>query len=168
MPGIAPTNAYPCKDGQYVLIAGNGDSIFKRLMEAVGRPDLASDPALAHNDGRVERVEEIDAAVGAWTATRGIEEILEVMARARVPAGRIYSARDIAEDPHFAARGMIEQIVTRDGLSLKVPGIVPKLSGTPGSLRTRAPRLGEDTDAVLQRLGYSVEQITALRGEKVI
>jgi len=168
MPGIAPTNAYPCKDGQYVLIAGNGDSIFRRLMEAVGRPDLATDPALAHNDGRVERVEEIDAAIGAWTGTRGIEEILEVMARAKVPAGRISSAKDIAEDPHYAARGMIEQVVTRDGLTLRVPGIVPKLSGTPGSLRSTAPRLGEDTEAVLQRLGYTAEQIAALRSEQVI
>ena len=168
MPGIAPTNAYPCRDGQYVLIAGNGDSIFRRLMEAVGRPDLATDPALAHNDGRVERVEEIDAAIGAWTGTRGIEEILEVMARAKVPAGRISSAKDIAEDPHYAARGMIEQVVTRDGLTLRVPGIVPKLSGTPGSLRSTAPRLGEDTEAVLQRLGYTAEQIAALRSEQVI
>ena len=168
MPGIAPTNAYPCMDGHYVLIAGNGDSIFKRLMEAVGRPDLANDPALAHNDGRVERVEEIDAAIASWTATRGIEEILEAMARAKVPAGRIYSAKDIAEDPHYAARGMIEQIVTRDGLTLKVPGIVPRLSGTPGSLRSTAPRLGEDTEAVLRRLGYTAEQIAALRSEQVI
>ena len=168
MPGIAPTNAYPCKDGQYVLIAGNGDSIFRRLMEAVGRPDLATDPALAHNDGRVERVEEIDAAIGAWTGTRGIEEILEVMARAKVPAGRISSAKDIAEDPHYAARGMIEQVVTRDGLTLRVPGIVPKLSGTPGSLRSTAPRLGEDTEATLQRLGYTAEQIATLRSEQVI
>jgi len=168
MPGIAPTNAYPCKDGQYVLIAGNGDSIFRRLMEAVGRPDLATDPALAHNDGRVERVEEIDAAIGAWTGTRGIEEILEVMARAKVPAGRISSAKDIAEDPHYAARGMIEQVVTRDGLTLRVPGIVPKLSGTPGSIRSSAPRLGEDTEVVLRRLGYTAEQIAALRAERVI
>jgi len=168
MPGIAPTNAYPCRDGQYVLIAGNGDSIFRRLMEAVGRPDLATDPALAHNDGRVERVEEIDAAIGAWTGTRGIEEILEVMARAKVPAGRISSAKDIAEDPHYAARGMIEQVVTRDGLTLRVPGIVPKLSGTPGSLRSTAPRLGEDTEATLQRLGHTAEQIATLRSEQVI
>jgi formyl-CoA transferase len=168
MPGIAPTNAYPCKDGEYVLIAGNGDSIYKRLMEVVGRPDLANDPGLAHNDGRVERVDEIDAAIGAFTAPRGIEEILGAMARAKVPAGRIYSAKDIAEDPHYAARGMIEQIVTRDGLSLRVPAVVPKLSGTPGSLRSTAPRLGEDTEGVLQQLGYTVGQIAALRDEKVI
>jgi len=167
-PGIAPTNAYRCQDGQYVLIAGNGDSIFKRLMEAIGRADLASDPALAHNDGRVERVDEIDAAIGAWTARRGIAEILDAMTRARVPAGRIYSAKDIVEDPHYAARGMIEQIVTQDGLSLKVPAVVPKLSTTPGTLRTLAPTLGEHTDAVLLRLGYSPPDIARLRAEEVI
>jgi formyl-CoA transferase len=168
LPGIAPTNAYPCRGGEYVLIAGNGDSIFKRLMEAIGRSDLAHDSALAGNEGRVRRVEEIDGAIGAWTADRDIEEILEAMTKARVPAGRIYSAKDIAEDPHYAARGVIEQIETRDGLRLKVPGVIPKLSDTPGSIRTTAPRLGEDTETVLKRFGYSDEQITALRTEKVI
>jgi len=168
LPGIAPTNAYPCQDGEYVLVAGNGDSIFKRLMETVGRADLATDPELLHNDGRVRRVEEIDAAIAAWTASRGIDEILETMTQAKVPAGRIYSAKDIAEDPHYAARGMIEQILTRDGLTLNVPAVVPKLSETPGSIRSAAPRLGEDTEAVLRRLGYSAEQIAALRAAKVI
>ncbi len=168
LPGIAPTNAYPCQDGEYVLIAGNGDSIFKRLMETVGRADLATDLELLHNEGRVRRVEEIDAAIAAWTASRGIDEILKTMTQAKVPAGRIYSAKDIAEDPHYAARGMIEQILTRDGLTLKVPAVVPKLSETPGSIRSAAPRLGEDTEAVLRRLGYSAEQIAALRAAKVI
>jgi formyl-CoA transferase len=168
MPGIAPTNAYPCRDGKYVLVAGNGDSIFKRLMEVIGRPDLVDDPELAHNEGRVRRVEEIDAAIAAWTATRALDEILSAMTKARVPAGRIYSVKDIAEDPHYAARGMIEQIATRDGLTLKVPAVVPKLSETPGSIRSTAPRLGEDTEAVLQRLGYSAEQIAVLRADKVI
>jgi formyl-CoA transferase len=168
LPGIAPTNAYPCRGGEYVLIAGNGDSIFKRLMEAIGRSDLAHDPALAGNEGRVRRVKEIDGAIGAWTADKDIEEILEAMTKARVPAGRIYSAKDIVEDPHYAARGVIEQIETRDGLRLKVPGVIPKLSDTPGSIRTTAPRLGEDTETVLKRFGYSDEQITALRIEKVI
>jgi formyl-CoA transferase len=168
LPGIAPTNAYPCKDGQYVLVAGNGDSIFKRLMGAIGRPDLAADPDLAHNEGRVRRVEDLDRAIGAWTATRSIDDVLDAMTKAKVPAGRIYSAKDIVEDPHYAARGMIEQIEARDGLTLKVPGVVPKLSGTPGSIRTTAPRLGDDTEAVLRRLGYAPEQIAALRAEKVI
>ena len=168
MPGIAPTNAYPCKDDEYVLVAGNGDSIFKRLMEAIGRPDLAADPALATNEGRVRRVEEIDAAIAAWTADKPLDEILTAMTKARVPAGRIYSAKDIALDPHYAARGMIEEIVIREGRNLKVPGVVPKLSETPGSLRTTAPGLGEDTESVLQRLGYTAEEIAAFRTEKVI
>ncbi len=168
LPGIAPTNAYPCRGGEYVLIAGNGDSIFRRLMEAVGRADLANDPELAHNEGRVRRVLEIDQAIAAWTAGRSIDDILSVMTVARVPAGRIYTAKDIAEDPHYAQRGMIEQIETRDGLALKVPGVVPKLSETPGSIRSPAPRLGEDADAILRRLGYTAEQIALLRRDKVI
>ena len=168
LPGIAPTNAYPCKDGQYVLVAGNGDSIFKRLMEAIGRADLAADPELAHNDGRVRRVEEIDRAIGAWTAARSIDEVLDAMTRAKVPAGRIYSAKDIAEDPHYAARGMLMEIEASDGLMVKVPGVVPKLSGTPGSIRTAAPGLGDDTEAVLRRLGYTAEQIAALRAAQVL
>ncbi len=168
LPGIAPTNAYPSKGGEYVLIAGNGDSIFRRLMGAIGRTDLAEDPALAGNEGRVRRVQEIDAAIAAWTAERSVDDILAAMERAKVPAGRIYSARDIAEDPHYAARGAIEETATRDGLTLKVPGVIPKLSATPGALRTSAPRLGEDTDAVLRRLGYTAEQIAALRAEKVV
>jgi formyl-CoA transferase len=167
-PGIAPTSAYPCRNGEYVLIAGNGDSIFKRLMTAIGRTDLASDSTLAGNEGRVKRVEEIDAAIAAWTADRSIDEILAAMEKAKVPAGRIYSARDIAEDPHYAARGMIAEIVTRGGLTLKVPGVVPTLSATPGAIRTTAPRLGEDTEAVLRRLGYTAEQVAALRAERII
>jgi len=116
----------------------------------------------------VERADEIDAAIGAWTATRDIDDILETMTRARVPAGRIYSAKDIAADPHYAARGMIEQIVTRDGLSLKVPAVVPKLGESPGTLRTLAPTPGEHTEAVLLRLGYTPSDIARLRAEKVI
>jgi formyl-CoA transferase len=168
LPGIAPTNAYPCRDGQYVLVAGNGDSIFKRLMVAIGRADLANDPELAHNEGRVKRVQEIDQAIASWTASRSIDEIVVAMNVAKVPAGRIYSAKDIAEDPHYVARGMIEQIQTRDGLTLKVPGVVPRLSGTPGSIRSPAPRLGEDTDAILQRLEYTPEEIAGLRKDSVI
>lgn len=162
MSGIAPTNAYPCLGGEYVIIAGNGDSIFRRLMEAIGRFDLADDPELAHNNGRVARMAEIDAAIGAWTVTREIEDVLDAMTKAGVPAGRVYSAKDIAEDPHYAARGMFEQIVTRDGLTLKVPAVIPKLSETPGKIRTTAPGLGEDTRAILLRLGYTPEQIDAL------
>ena len=151
LPGIAPSNAYPCADG-WVLVAGNGDSIFKRLMGAIGRADLAVDPQLAGNTGRVARVAEIDAAIGAWTTPRRVVEVLEALNAANVPAGRIYTAKDIAEDPHYRARGMIERITSADGLSLEVPGIVPKLSLTPGAITRRAPTLGEDTEAVLSRL----------------
>jgi len=149
LPGIAPSNAYPCADG-WVLVAGNGDSIFKRLMSAIGRADLGADPALAGNAGRVARVAEIDAAIGAWTVPRSVTEVLNALNAAAVPAGRIYTAKDIAEDPHYRARGMLQRVTTADGLTLDVPGIVPKLSLTPGAITRRAPRLGEDNDAVLR------------------
>jgi formyl-CoA transferase len=151
LPGIAPSNAYACADG-WVLVAGNGDSIFKRLMAAIGRDDLALDPQLAGNAGRVARVAEIDAAIGAWTTPRRVVDVLETLNAANVPAGRIYTAKDIAEDPHYRARGMLERVTTADGLAVEVPGIVPKLSLTPGAITRRAPKLGEDTAAVLQEL----------------
>ena len=155
LPGIAPSNAYPCADG-WVLIAGNGDSIFKRLMSAIGRDDLGGDAALGGNAGRVARVDQIDAAIGAWTALRTVVEVLDALNSAAVPAGRIYTAKDIAEDPHYRARGMIQTILTADGLTLDVPGIVPKLSLTPGAITRRAPNLGEDTTRVLDTLKSAV------------
>ncbi|MEY3381983.1 MAG: hypothetical protein RL468_2581 [Pseudomonadota bacterium] len=167
LPGIAPSNAYRCADG-VVLIAGNGDSIFKRLMLAIGRPDLGNDPLLADNPGRVEHVEEIDRAIESWTRERLVAQVLEVLAQARVPAGRVYTAKDIVEDPHYRARDMILSQTTRDGHTLEVPGIVPKLMGTPGSIRSSAPRLGDDTDAVLRELGMDADRIAALRAQKVV
>lgn len=168
MPGIAPSNAYRCADGGVVLVAGNGDSIFRRLMLAIGRADLAADPGLASNAGRVQRVAEIDQAIEAWTLQHTAAGVLRVMAEARVPAGRAYTARDIAEDPHYRARGMILQQPTREGRTLEVPGIVPKLLGTPGAVRTAAPRLGEDSDAVLRELGLDEAAIAALRARGVV
>jgi formyl-CoA transferase len=151
LPGIAPTNAYACVDG-WVLVAGNGDSIYRRLMALIGRDDLGQDPELAQNAGRVRRVAEIDAAIGAWTAARSVAEVLGALHAAAVPAGRIYTAKDIAEDPHYRARGMIQRITTAAGLELEVPGIVPKLSLTPGAIVRRAPTLGEHTDETLAAL----------------
>ncbi|WP_127998958.1 CaiB/BaiF CoA transferase family protein [Piscinibacter defluvii] len=168
LPGIAPSNAYRCGDGAVVLVAGNGDSIFKRLMSAIGRDDLGSDPTLADNAGRVKRVAEIDAAIEAWTLQRPSGEVLALLGEARVPAGRVYTAKDIVEDPHYRARDMILTQATRDGYEVEVPGIVPKLLGTPGRVRSPAPRLGDDTDAVLGELGFSVQDIAALRGRKVV
>ena len=167
LPGIAPSNAYACADG-VVLIAGNGDSIFKRLMQVIGREDLARDEALANNAGRVARVEEIDAAIGAWAAARTVEQVLAPLAEASVPAGRVYTAKDIVEDPHFRARDMILRQPTRDGHEIDVPGIVPKLMGTPGAVRRAAPRLGGDTDEVLRAIGLTAEQIAALRERKIV
>ena len=168
LPGIAPTNAYRCGDGSYALVAGNGDSIFKRLMNCIGRPDLADDPGLAKNAGRVQRVEEIDAAIGAWTAGRTVNEVLAALAQAQVPSGKIYTVADIAADPHYAARGMLDSIKMTDGSSLAVPGFVPKLSLTPGGHRRNAPDLGQDTDAVLREVGLNSEQIIALRERGIV
>jgi len=146
----------------------NGDSIFKRLMLAIGREDLARDATLASNVGRVKRVQEIDAAIGDWTRTRGVSEVLDVLHTAQVPVGRIYTAKDIAEDPHYRARAMIERITSADGLVLDVPGIVPKVSLTPGAILRRAPTLGEDTLAVSREVGVSDAQIAALREHGVL
>ena len=168
LPGIAPTNAYRCRDGAYALIAGNGDSIYKRLMHAVGRDDLGQDPSLADNAGRVKRVDEIDAALGAWAAERTVDEVLAVLDAASVPAGRIYTVADIAADPHYQARGMIEQVQMSDGTSMAVPGIVPKLSRTPGGHRRNAPALGQDTDAVLSNMGLTPEQIQTLKDQGIV
>src|SRR5690349_1963525 len=163
LPGIAPSNLYPCSDGTYVLIAGNADSLYRRLMSAIGRTDLRDDPALARNDGRAAQMQRIDEAITAWTRSRTQEEVLAAMEAAEVPAGRIYTAADIAADPHYHARGMIESIAAADGEPLKVPGVIPKLSRTPGAIRTPAPKLGEHTDEVLHEIGYSDAEIARLR-----
>jgi formyl-CoA transferase len=167
LPGIAPSNAYRCNDG-YVLIAGNGDSIFKRLMQAIGRGDLASSADLAGNAGRVTRVTEIDAAIGQWTQSRSVADVLATLGPARVPAGKVYTAKDIHEDPHYRARNMILRQHTRDGHELDVPGIVPKLSATPGTVRSSAPHLGDDTDAVLRQMGLSEADIVVLRRKGIV
>ena len=167
LPGIAPSNAYPCQDG-WVLVAGNGDSIFKRLMTTIGRDDLGTAPDLADNAGRVARVAEIDAAIGAWTKGKTVQQVMDALAAARVPAGKVYTARDIAEDPHYRARDMILRQATRDGDTVEVPGIVPKLSATPGTVRASAPHVGDDTDSVLREMGLSSEQIAALRDKEII
>ncbi len=167
LPGIAPSNAYRCADG-VVLIAGNGDSIFKRLMQVIGRDDLGNDPALSNNAGRVARVTEIDQAIETWTQTRSVTDVLLALGEAKVPAGRVYTAQDIVQDPHYRARDMILKQTTRQGHDIEVPGIVPKLMGTPGQVRSAAPNLGDDTDAVLTELGLSTEAIAQLREQKVV
>ena len=168
LPGIAPTNAYRCKEGAYALIAGNGDSIFKRLMNLIGRADLANDPTLGDNTGRVARVEEIDQAIEAWTLQKSVDAVLEALDSASVPAGKIYNIADIAADPHYAARGMLQQITMADGSKLKIPGVVPKLSLTPGQHRRNAPDLGQDTDEILKEMGLSADQIQKLKAAGIV
>jgi formyl-CoA transferase len=168
LPGIAPSNAYLCADGGYALIAGNGDSIFKRLMKTIERPDLESDPQLADNAGRVARVAELDQAIGHWSSQRSVDEVLAALDQASVPAGRIYTVADIAADPHYQARGMLEKVQMNDGSLLAVPGIVPKLSRTPGSHRRNAPHIGQDSDAVLREMGLSPEQIQTLKNQGIV
>lgn len=153
MPGIAPTNAYPCQDGKYALIAGNGDSIYKRLMTLIDREDLATDPALADNPGRAAQADRIDQAISDWTMSRTLDEVLSAMTEAGVPVGKSYDAADIAADPHYQARDMILETTLPDGSVVKVPGIVPKLSRTPGQVDRLAPQLGEHTDEILDQLG---------------
>ncbi|NYT37501.1 CoA transferase [Allopusillimonas soli] len=166
--GIAPTNAYPSADGRYFLIAGNGDSIFKRLMTLIGREDLANDPELARNPGRVSNMARIDEAIAAWTRTRTMEEALTALAQAGVPAGKIFSVKDIVDNEQYLARDMIRSITLDDGSTLKVPGVVPKLSATPGGFNGGGPLLGQHTESVLRKLGYDGQDIARLKQSEVI
>ncbi|MCW8278795.1 CoA transferase [Pseudomonas sp. PCH199] len=168
LPGIAPTNAYRCQDGKYALIAGNGDSIYKRLMEKIDRLDLANEPELQQNDGRVRHVARIDAAISTWTAERSLDDVLAALKDANIPSGKIYDAADIASDPHYQARGMLLPSELDDGTPVTLPGIVPKLAATPGQIRSRAPTLGQHTDSVLDGLGISAQTREQWRDRGII
>jgi len=168
LPGIAPSNTYPTEDDGYVVIAGNSDPIFRRLMQVIGRADLADDPALAHNDGRAKHCAMLDEAIAAWTSHHSTDDVLAALERAEVPAGRIYSVADIVADPHYQARDMLLQAQLPGGASVKMPGIVPKLSDTPGEVRWQGPTLGEHTGSVLSELGFATEEIERLRREGAV
>jgi len=166
--GIVPSNTYLTSDGHHVVIGANADSIFKRLMNAIGRRDLADDPGLADNSGRAQRADELDQVIGAWTGQHPVDHVLKVLAGAQVPSGKIYSIADIAADPQYQVRDMIREASLPDGTTVRVPGIVPKLSDTPGDLEWVGPALGEHTDEVLEAIGYSKAEIAALRERKAI
>jgi formyl-CoA transferase len=168
LPGIVPSNTYTTSDGENIVIAGNGDAIFKRLMLAIGRDDMANDPQLARNDGRVPRTDDIDGAIQGWCTTQTIDSALETLRAADVPVGKIYSVRDMMSDPQFLARQMFEQHAFADGTPIKLPAITPKLSATPGQTRWLGPALGEHNDEVLQALGYDAEQIAQFKRDKVL
>ena len=168
LPGIAPSNTYPTGDGKWVVIAANSDAIFTRLMQAMDRPDLAGDERLADNAGRVEHSAMLDQTIADWTGARTLEQVLAALEQAEVPSGSIYTAADILRDPHYQARGMLEEHVLADGQPLTVPGIVPKLSRTPGATQWLGPELGEHTEAILQELGVAPERRQALRRQGVI
>jgi crotonobetainyl-CoA:carnitine CoA-transferase CaiB-like acyl-CoA transferase len=168
LPGIVPSNTYTTGDGENIVIAGNGDAIFKRLMLAMGRFDLAGDAQLARNDGRVARTAEIDGAIQAWCDGQTITSALAILQAADVPVGKIYSVRDMMSDPQFLAREMFEQHQFADGTPVKLPAISPKLSATPGRTKWLGPKLGQHTDEVLRALGYSDADIAALRQDGVV
>jgi crotonobetainyl-CoA:carnitine CoA-transferase CaiB-like acyl-CoA transferase len=168
LPGIVPSNTYTTGDGENIVIAGNGDAIFKRLMRAIDRADLADDPVLANNAGRVTRAEEIDAVIQAWCETQNIDDALSKLKQADVPVSKIYSVRDMVTDPQFIARQMLEQHQFKDGTSITMPAITPKFSETPGSTRWLGPELGEHNHEVLRALGYADTEIAELKNNGVI
>jgi len=168
LPGICPSNTYPTGDGRFVVVAGNSNSIFKRLMIAIGRADLAADPALDQNEGRVRQAAMIDGAIGAWTGALPMQQILAQMEAAEVPCSPIYSVADLVEDEHFKAREMIVTETLPDGTAVRMPGVFPRLSQTPGERRWLGPELGAHTDEILADLGYASADVNALRASKAV
>lgn len=168
LPGIVPSDTYPCRNGDHVIIAGNGDGIYQRLMNAIGRTDLANDPRLARNEGRVHHVKEIDAAITTFTLARDIDEVLQTLNAVAVPCARVYTAADVHADPHVRAREMLESHALPDGKVVDFLGVVPKLSATPGRTRWLGPELGQHTEEVLASLGITSADLKTLRAEGVV
>ncbi|MHA6494266.1 CaiB/BaiF CoA transferase family protein [Pseudomonas borbori] len=168
MPGITPSSIHTSGDGKHIQIGANGDAIFKRFMQAIDRQDLADDVTLTSNDGRDARRDEIYGVIDRWVGSLPLDQVLATLNLAEVPASRIFSAEDMFSDPQYLAREMLLSAKLPDGKPFKMPGIVPKLSDTPGSVEWTGPQLGEHNEPVLSRLGYSSEQIAALRRDGVI
>ena len=168
MPGITPSNTHTTRDGRHIIIGGNGDAIFRRLMTAIGRPDLAADPSLADNAGRDARRDEVYALIDTWVAARDGDEVLRVLGEADVPVSRVYSIEDIVADPQYLARAMFESLTLPDGRPFKAPAVMPRLSATPGGTEWIGPELGAHTDEVLRALGYVGTDIERMRHDGVI
>lgn len=168
MPGITPSSIHTSSDGKHIQIGANGDAIFKRFMQAIGRDDLAEAADLASNDGRDARRDELYGVIDRWVGSLPLEQVLSTLNQAEVPASRIFSAEDMFNDPQYLAREMFLSAKLPDGKPFKMPGIVPKLSDTPGGIEWVGPELGEHNDPILSRLGYNLEQIKALRSEGAI
>jgi len=168
LPGIVPSSTYPCRDGSYVIIAGNSDGIYKRLMHAIGRADLADDPRFSRNDGRAQHTELLDGAITQWTQRHDLSDVLSTLEAAEVPSARIYTAADIHADPHYRARDMIQSFPLPDGRIIDFPGVVPKLSETPGETRWLGPKLGEHTEQVLAAIGIVGQAFADLKAQGIV
>jgi crotonobetainyl-CoA:carnitine CoA-transferase CaiB-like acyl-CoA transferase len=167
--GIVPSGTYPCADGAHIVIGANSDSIFRRLMSAMGRDDLGSDPRLAQNDGRSRNADEIDNAISAWTREHSAQEAIDLLEAAEVPAGPIYSASEMVKDPHYRERGVYEEVILPDGESVKLPTMAPKLTGTPGGLRWIGPALGAHNEEVFRDwLGLPAAELARLKSDGAI
>ncbi|MDP6186475.1 MAG: CaiB/BaiF CoA-transferase family protein [Pseudomonadales bacterium] len=167
--GIVPTNTYLCADAKHVVIGGNGDSIYMRLMTAIGREDLANDPRLAGNPGRVTHQKLIDGAIAAWADKLTSAEVIQIMEDADVPVGAIFSIADAFDDPHYQARGLFEHVaVPNQDQPLAIPAILPKLTGTPGSTEWPGGEVGSHTDELLQGLGLDAERIAYLKEHGIV
>ena len=165
LPGIAPSNTYLTLDGRYLVLAANGDSIFQRLMQAIGRSDIASDPRFKHNDGRAAASDELDQVLGAWSASVSLVEALDILEAASVPASGINSVAEVFDDPQIKSRGAIEYRTLQSGLDLYMPAVVPKLTKTPGGTHWLGPELGEHNQEVLEQLGLDLEMIKKVTGQ---
>jgi formyl-CoA transferase len=168
MPGITPSNTHTTKDGKHVIVGANGDAIFRRCMEVMGRADLAADPALQTNAGRDTRATELYGVIDDWVRQHDEQDVLKQLGEVGVPASRIYSVEDMFKDPQFLAREMLQRAQLPDGKPFHMPGIVPKLSATPGGVDSIGPTLGAHTDVILRKLGYSATQILELREKGVV
>lgn len=169
LPGVAPSNVYPTADGGEIIIAGNADSVFARLCEAMGRPELATDERFATHGARGTNMTELDDLIGAWTATIASGELLALLETHGVPAGQIFTAREMLSDPHYLARGMVQRVLNQHGVSVPTTGVVPRFTETPGRVRHGGPRLGEHTTAVLRDLlGVDDAELTALRAAGLV